>query len=80
MLAEQRLMSLSSVLAALGGSHLHLFHQFKPLLVPIFAGSPGKEEVAERRRIFFVGFPMSHNSFRFTAHIWPPSRSGSFHR
>ena len=30
-------------------------------------------------RLFSVGFSRSHNSFRFTAHIWPPSRPGSSH-
>lgn len=35
--------------------------------------------VVESVRIFFVGFSRSHNSFRFTAHIWLPSRPGGFH-
>lgn len=62
-----------------GGSYLHLSCGFKPLLLSTFVGSPGQGEVAERGRIFFVGFSVSHSSFRFTAHIWPPSRSGTFY-
>lgn len=42
-------------------------------------GNLGWGEVVKSGSIFFIGFSMSHNSFRFTAHIWPPSRSGSFH-
>lgn len=45
---------------------------FESLLVSTLAGSSGRDEVDEKGRVFFVGFSMSHNSFRFTAHIWPP--------
>lgn len=42
-------------------------------------GVGGWVEWGTSGRLFSIGFSRSHNSFRFTAHIWPPSRPGSFH-
>lgn len=51
----------------------------KPLLILVIVAIPGRGKAAESGRIFFFALPMSHNSFRFTVHMWPPSRPGSFH-